>query len=361
LKDFSGSNSTTLNSIGIAEDQPVQLSVGAHSLVATYAGDNSFNGSTSPAESVTITTAPTVTTITTAPATAISTTTAVTITAKVTTQSSGVGPTGSVIFKVNGTQVGNAVAVVSTPASGLNSGSLVPAFATATITQTFPTPGSEAITATYTSGDNNYSGSAGSGNITVTASGTVPTTTVVTASSTTITSGASVTLNATVTGSTNNGPGVTGTVQFMNGTQALGSPVNCTPTAGTTTTQGTCKATLSTALSNVPPVFLNPSRTPRIPPAVPLILATCVLALLLIVSMRRNGIPVRRRLAYACTLVMIGIAAGFAGCGGGSSSSGGGGGGTATTHVDSITAVYGGDSTYVGSTSVAVAVTVSTQ
>ena len=55
---------------------------------------------------------------------------------------------------------------------------------------------------------------------------------------------------------------------------------------------------------------------------------------------------------------MIGVAAGFAGCGGGSSS---GGGGAPTSHVDSITAVYGGDTTYVGSTSSAVAVTVSTQ
>jgi hypothetical protein len=56
-------------------------------------------------------------------------------------------------------------------------------------------------------------------------------------------------------------------------------------------------------------------------------------------------------------LLTVGIASAFAGCGGGGS-----GGGTApTTHVDSITAVYGGDSTYVGSTSPAVAVTVSNQ
>src|SRR5262249_8309047 len=52
LNDFSGKNSAPLNSIGIAEDQPVQLGVGVHSLVATYGGDNSFNGSTSTGESV---------------------------------------------------------------------------------------------------------------------------------------------------------------------------------------------------------------------------------------------------------------------------------------------------------------------
>ena len=360
LNDFSGSATTKLNNQAIAEDQPVQLGVGAHSLIAAYSGDNSYTASTSPAKSVTITTAPTVTTVTAAPATA-TTNTSVTLTAKITTQSSGAGPTGSVVFKANNTQIGNAVAVVSTAASGLNSSSPVNAFATATLAHTFTTPGNVSITASYTSGDSNYSSSNGTGTLAVTTTGTVPTTTVFAASSTTITSGAMVTLNATVTGSTNNGPGVTGTVQFMNGTQALGSAATCTATAGTTTTQGTCKATLSTALSNLPPGFIDPSRTPKVPPAAPLALVTFILALLLIVGMRRSGVPARRRLAYACAcaLVLIGVAAGLAGCGGGSSSSGGGG--TPTTHVDSITAVYSGDSTYVSSTSPAVAVTVNTQ
>jgi hypothetical protein len=175
-----------------------------------------------------------------------------------------------------------------------------------------------------------------------------------------------VTLTATATGSKLNGAGVSGTVQFMNGTQALGAPATCTPAQGTLTTGGTCVATLSTALSNLPPTFVTPTRTPGVTPnvlpAVPLALATFILALLLFAAARRTGAPARRGLGYAfaCALVMIGIATGIAGCGGGSSSSGGGGG-TPTTHVDSITAVYGGDNTYIGSTSAAVAVTVSTQ
>jgi hypothetical protein len=146
----------------------------------------------------------------------------------------------------------------------------------------------------------------------------------------------------------------------MNGTQALGAPVACVATAGTATAAATCTASASPALSNVPPGFLNPSRVPRVPPAAPLALVTCTLALLLFASMRRSGIPGGRRLGYAlaCALVITSIAVGFAGCGGGSS---GGGGTTPTTHVDSITAVYSGDSTYVGSTSPAVAVTVSNQ
>jgi hypothetical protein len=357
LKDFSGHNTTTLNSAGFAEDQPVQLAVGTHSLVATYSGDNSFTGSTSAAKTVTVTGGNTTTvSITTQPAKVVPNS-PTTIVATVNTQSSGVGPTGSVIFKVNGTQVGNAVAV--TPTAG-NTTTGTPAFATASTTFTFTSTGSNTVTAAFTTGDGNYASSSGSATVNITNSGTTATTTALTAGSTTVASGGTVMLTATVTGSTNNGAGPTGTVQFMNGTQALGSPQKCTPKAGTATTGGTCTATLSSALSNVPLGLTNPSRPPRIPPAAPLALATCVLTLLLIVGTRRSGVPARRRLGYAlaCAIVMVGIAAAFAGCGGGSSTSGGGG---STSHVDSITAVYGGDSTYAGSTSAAVAVTVTTQ
>jgi hypothetical protein len=359
LKDFSGTNSTKLNNQGIAEDQPVQLAAGAHSFVVAYTGDNSYTASTSAAKAVTITAATVVPVVTAGP-TPINTNTSVTISAKITTQSSGVGPTGSVIFKANGTQIGSAVAVVPTAASGLNSSAPVSAFAIATTTHTFATPGSIAITAAYTSGDGNYASNTGTANITVSSTGTVPTTTTLAASATTITTGSMVTLTATATGSKLNGVGVSGTVQFMNGTQALGSPATCTPAQGTLTTGGTCTATLSTALSNLPPGFITPTRTPGVPPVAPLALATFILALLLFVAARRSGAPARRGLGYAfaCALVMIGIATGIAGCGGGSS---GGGGTTPTTHVDSITAVYGGDNTYIGSTSTAVAVTVSTQ
>jgi subtilase family serine protease len=357
LNDFSGSNTAKLNSQGIAEDQPVQLATGTHSLVANYSGDNSYNSSSSTGESVTITAATTMPVVTAGP-TPITTNTPVTISAKITTSSTGVGPTGSVIFKANGTQIGNAVAVVPTAASGLNSSSPVNAFAIATTTHTFATPGTVSITATYTSGDGNYASSTGTGSITVSSTGTIPTTTALTASATTITSGNMVMLTATVTGSKLNGAGVSGTVQFMNGTQALGSPATCTPAQGTLTTGGTCVATLSTALSNVPPSLVAPTRTPRIPPAAPLALATLVLALLLFAAARRTSAPRHRTLGYAfaCALVMIAITTGVAGCGGGSSAPP-----TPTTHVDSITAVYGGDNNYIGSTSTAVAVTVSTQ
>ena len=310
----------TLNSQGIAEDQPVQLAAGAHSLVAAYSGDNSFTPSTSSAESVTITAATTTVGVTAAPAVSINTTTSVTLAAKVNTMSSGAGPTGTIVFTANGTPIGTAVPVVPTAAANLNSSSpLIPAFATATITHTFDTPGAVAIKATYTSGDGNYAGNAGTASITVTASGTVPTTTALTTSATAVNSGTSVTLTAKVTGAPDGGPGITGTVQFMSGTTALGSPVNCTPTAGTASTQATCSAMLMTALSSAPPTVGTPSnRKPDVPIA-PLTFVTSVLVMLLILSLSRTGVPVRRRLAYAfaCVLVMAGIAAGIAGCGGG--------------------------------------------
>ncbi len=360
LNDFSGTNSSKLNSQGIAEDQPVQLATGTHSLVAAYSGDNSFTASTSPAQAVTITAATTTIGVTAAPASNINTTTPVTLTAKVNTMSSGAGPTGTIIFKANGTQIGNAVQVVPTAAANLNSSSpLIPAFATATITHTFDTTGAVTITAAYT-GDTNYASGSGSGSITVVSTGTVATTTALTTSATTVNSGSNVTLTAKVSSSTNNGPGVTGTVQFMSGTTALGSPVACTATAGTSTAPATCSAMLMTALSSAPPSVGSPSnRRPEVPVA-PLTFVSSVLAMLLILSFSRTGVPARRRLVYAfaCVLAMAGIAAGIAGCGGSTSSNSGGG--SPTTHVDSITAVYGGDSTYIGSTSAATGVTVST-
>ena len=52
----------TLNSQGYAEDQYIQLSGGTYNLAASYAGDNSYNPSTS-SDTVTITKAPTTITL----------------------------------------------------------------------------------------------------------------------------------------------------------------------------------------------------------------------------------------------------------------------------------------------------------
>jgi hypothetical protein len=86
-----------------------------------------------------------------------------------------------------------------------------------------------------------------------------------------------------------------------------------------------------------------------------LVVAGLLLAAFLLGVGRLRGAPEARRLGYACAGVLLFafLVAGIAGCGG----SGGGGGGS-TPHTDSITAVYGGDGTYAGSTSAAVSVSV---
>src|SRR5208337_5108926 len=56
--------SYTLNSQGNAEDQFMQQTPGTYNFVASYAGDNSYTASTSPTVPVTITLAPTTTTLT---------------------------------------------------------------------------------------------------------------------------------------------------------------------------------------------------------------------------------------------------------------------------------------------------------
>ena len=94
-------NTPKLNNQGIAEDQPVQLPVGSHSIVATYAGDPNYQTSTSNTLAVTVAKASTTTTVASSVGTVTSGAT-VTLTALITTPSNGAGPTGNVTFS-NGT------------------------------------------------------------------------------------------------------------------------------------------------------------------------------------------------------------------------------------------------------------------
>jgi hypothetical protein len=190
----------------------------------------------------------------------------------------------------------------------------------------------------------NFSFSATSGG------GSVSTTTTVTSSPTSIPSGGSVTLTATVVG-TGTGASPAGTVQFMNGTTALGTAQTCT--AVSAATSPTCTATLMTTLAFLAPPA-GPNRMPR-PRLVPWMMpASFVLLVLLLLGLM--PVPRRYRRVYACAslLLLAGLVAGLAaGCGGGYGGGGGGG-----THYDSITAVYSGDTTYTGSTSPAITITV---
>ena len=114
-------NIAKLNNQGFAEDQPIQLGVGSHSLVATFAPSSTtitnYQASTSNTLSVTITQASTITVVGSS-STSITAGANVTLTAYVTTQSTGAGPTGSIQFSNGGTSLGSAMC---TPTSGVAS------------------------------------------------------------------------------------------------------------------------------------------------------------------------------------------------------------------------------------------------
>jgi sugar lactone lactonase YvrE len=174
------------------------LTGGSHSLQAVYLGNSSFDGSSSSTLALTVTTAPTTSTLViTAPY--INPYSAVfgnTVTFTVTINSTGVGiPTGTVTFAKGATTLG---IVALAPASG-------GAFQASLATTALPV-GTDLVTATY-SGDANYVTSSTSGTVIVVS---VPTL-ITTASGTTISSGST---NNTVTFSATSYGGWNGIVGF---------------------------------------------------------------------------------------------------------------------------------------------------
>lgn len=154
-----------LNSRGYFEDQPIQLSVGTHTIKAVYVGDNSFTGSNSTIPAITVTKAATTTSVAANPTTA-SAGQNVTLTATVATQSNAIAsssqePTGNVQFFLGGLAFGAPAAVTgSANSSGF-------AQAVASMSTTTLANGSNSITAKYL-GDSNYAPSAISPSVTVT-------------------------------------------------------------------------------------------------------------------------------------------------------------------------------------------------
>lgn len=193
--------STALPSNGTAQFTVNSLTIGSHSISATYAGDANFAGSTSATVTETVNRASTTTTVTsgTNPS-AFSQ--SVTFTVQV-QPSSGSTPTGTVTLLDGTTSIGSA----TLPASG---------------TVQFPTSnlstGTHSITATY-GGDGNFSGSTSSGLAqTVNQAGT---NTALSASVNPSTYGQAVTFTATV--GTTGGGSPTGTVTFFDGGTQIGS------------------------------------------------------------------------------------------------------------------------------------------
>jgi large repetitive protein len=163
----------------------------------------------------------------------------------------------------------------------------------------------------------------------------------VTPSPASIASGGTVTLTAKVT-TTSNGAGPTGTVQFKNGSTALGSPVTCTPTAAGASA-AFCTATLSTKLSQFVP---TPMGRPGLQVPVRMMWIMAYLLLLaFVLGLRLLPAAKRRPYAYAGLLLFAMAAAGIAGCAGTSSGTSG--------NTRAITATYSGDANYAASSGAA--------
>ena len=218
---------------GVASLPTTALPLGANSITATYSGDTNFLTSTSTAVTANVSQAAT-TMLVAAPTTAV-TGQPVTLTATVAAASGSGTPTGTVTFFNGSTSLGSAP---------LSSG-------TAVLTTMSLVVGTPSLTAVY-SGDSTFAGSTSTAvTVTVTVAGTNTAVTVVPNPSA---SGTTVTLNATVTAASP-GTGIpAGTVNFFNGTTALGTATLLSNgTASTTSSTAPTTGTYSITAVYVPP------------------------------------------------------------------------------------------------------------
>jgi hypothetical protein len=143
-----------LNSEGYAEDQYPQIATGSHKIVAAYSGDNSYNTSSSPSDTITITLAPTTVTTSNFGQPVLYATPAQTG-AEVDTTSFGVAPTGTFTFFIDGAAVGGAVPLSESGTYNPNISPPLYAWADASSTVLFMSVGNHTLSAQY-SGDSNY-------------------------------------------------------------------------------------------------------------------------------------------------------------------------------------------------------------
>ncbi len=204
-----------VNSEGHSEDQPIQLTGGARSLVATYSGDNSYIAGVPVTDNVNVTLAATTTVLTPA-ATTVQANQSTTLSVATSSQSnSSTGPTGNVTFKDGATTIGTAT-VVPAGAAGTAGAS-----GTAVLNTSFTTRGAHTLTAAY-AGDTNYTTSTSTAvNVTVTSPGSFT----VGGSAVTVTAGASGTSTITVTPT----GGFTDTVNVTCPAAGLPAGVTCSP------------------------------------------------------------------------------------------------------------------------------------
>jgi hypothetical protein len=330
------SNVAPLNGHGYLEDQPIQLSVGSHSFVASYAGDNSYNASTSTADALSITQASTAI-ATTAPSTSPANQ-AVILNATISTTSSGIGPTGTVTFKSGSTTLGTAP-VFGTDANPNNG---APAIGVAQLSTIFSSTGTKSVTATY-SGDTNYVSSGPSTAVSINVTASTTGTFTVTATPVVVTAGASASSTITITPS----GGFIGSVSVTCAGTALPPGVTCTPNplAINVTSAAAATGILTVAVA-APSTAMTASRIPEHTPLYAAALAPKntgpqngwwnlgvgfgFAAILLLLF---PGLGWRTRIRATASLSLLCMLSLALGCGGGGSGGGGGGTTAASTHT----------------------------
>jgi hypothetical protein len=321
--------SAALNA-GVASTTVSNLSIGTHTITASYGGDSNFTGS-STTFTVTVSKAPTTTTIS-APSSALPGQ-QVTLTARV-------GPftaTGTVIFTADGSEVGR---------GNLSNG-------TATATTSFANPGNHTVTAAY-QGDANYNAST-SGPATI-AVGLPPSSTSLSASPTVAEFGQDVVVTATVgpAGATGNvtitGDGAARTVAAGGSTTYTGLSIgthtftahyegnaNFAPSDSNSVTVTVNKGSTRTSISQPSPNPATVGQTVTVTATVsPTFGAGPVTGSVIFTVDGTAGQPVNLSSSGTATFTASNLAEG--------------------SH--SISAAYSGDNTYVGSASGAVTVTV---
>ena len=212
---ISGIPALTLNSQGnvLPTNPTFTFTAGTHPITGAYSGDPSFNASTSPAASFTITQA-----VTAAAPPNVGNGTAIfgsaaLVSGAVTAQSCGNPPTGTITFFDGATQFGTP----QTVQSSTNSNCAVQA--TASLITSAYTLGNNSITYKY-SGDTNYAAAVSA---TAQVDAQIGTSVALTSSAPTIQQGQSITFTATVTPGKSGGPAMTGTVSFLGNSVTLGN------------------------------------------------------------------------------------------------------------------------------------------
>ncbi len=226
---------------GSATFTTMGLSVATHAITARYSGDTTFSGSTSSAQTVTVSTNTVAIGLTALPSVIVPGASA-TLTATLSGATSSTAPTGKITFYSGNTSLG-AVNVANN---------------SATLMTTALPLGTDNITAVY-SGDGLY-GAVTSSAQTILVRAAAATTTTLASSAASVSSGSSVTFTATVASAVTSGT-PSGTVTFFDGTTSMGIGTVSNGTATYTTSSLTVATHSITAVYSGDGLFLGSTST----------------------------------------------------------------------------------------------------